>query len=76
MVSNGCRVIALGTGVIDDPKTVNAMSREGDRYGSRKNIPVDKDHACKEHRELRVAVSKAEPKMEQRSSGQMFDYTH
>lgn len=28
---NGCRVVALGTGIIDDPKTVNAMSREGDR---------------------------------------------
>ncbi|CAL8466032.1 g5568 [Coccomyxa elongata] len=28
---NLLRVVALGTGVIDDPKTVNAMSREGDR---------------------------------------------
>ncbi|BDA48202.1 probable phytol kinase, chloroplastic [Coccomyxa sp. Obi] len=28
---NLLRVVALGTGIIDDPKTVNAMSREGDR---------------------------------------------
>jgi hypothetical protein len=26
-----CRVLALGTGLIEDEKTVNAMSREGDR---------------------------------------------
>ncbi|KAK9902215.1 hypothetical protein WJX75_007878 [Coccomyxa subellipsoidea] len=28
---NLLRVVLLGTGIIDDPKTVNAMSREGDR---------------------------------------------
>jgi hypothetical protein len=30
-VLHACRVVALGTGVIADERTVNAMSREGNR---------------------------------------------